>query len=108
MKADIIYKIFETAVNHGADIAIAAEILRGQGEIADLATKKDILCFIGLHLDDLRRAYGTGNKKLFADIVSLCLKNNKEEVDMLMRAHETGNEKLIAETEAKYGGDAHV
>lgn len=103
MNPDIIYKVFETAVHHGGDIAIAAEILRGRGEIADLATKKDILCFMSLHFDDLRRAYGTGNEKLFADIVRICLKNNKEEVDMLLRAHETGNEKLIAEMEAKYG-----
>ena len=108
MNADIIYKVFETATNHGGSIAIAAEILRGGEMIPDLETKKDILGFIGLHFDDLHRAYGTGSKKLFDDIVRLCIKNNKEEVDMLLRAQATGNEKLIGEMEAKYGGDDHV
>jgi predicted RecB family endonuclease len=108
MNADIIYKVFETAVKHGGSIAIAAEILRGHGEITDLDTKKDILGFISLHFDDLYRAYNTGNKKLFADIVRVCINNNKEEIDMLQRAYATGNEKLIAEMEAKYGGEANV
>ena len=103
MNAEIIYKVFETAAEKNVDTTIAAEFLRGGELIPDLDTKKDILGFIGLHHDDLRRAYGTGNKKLFGDIVRICIKNNKEEADTLLRAHATGNDKLIAEMEAKYG-----
>ena len=103
MNAEVIYKVFETADVRNIDTTMAAEALRGCAVIPDNDRKKQVNEFIGLHFDALRRAYGTGNKKLFDDIVAACVKSNAEEVDMLLRAHATGNEKLIAETEAKYG-----
>ena len=103
MNANYIYEIFETANANGVDTTIALEILRGTQPVPEGLTKEGIGQFIGLHFDALRRAYGTGSKKLFADIVTICVKSNDEEADALLRAHETGNEKLIAEMEAKYG-----
>ena len=103
MNAEIIYNIFETSTNNNVDTTLAAEILRGREVIPDKQTKDELCAFIGLHFDPLYRAFGTGNKKLFADIVRVCEKSNNEEADMLLRAHATGNEKLIAEMEEKYG-----
>ena len=103
MNDNYIFDIFVTATAHKVDTTIALEILRGTQPIPDGMTKDGINEFIGLHFDQLRRAYGTGNKKLFADIVAICVKSNNEEADALLRAHETGNEKLIAEMGAKYG-----
>lgn len=103
MNAEIIYNIFEFSENNNADIAISYEILRGNGEIPDMETKKEIVRFIDLHFDTLRRAYGTGNKKLFSDIVSFCVENKDDEIDFLARVRATGNEKLITEVEAVYG-----
>ena len=103
MKAKIIYNIFETSEKHNVDTAIAAEILRGREVIPDAQTKAEIGAFVGLHYDPLWRAYQTGNRKLFDDIVRICQESTDEEADVLLRAHATGNEKLIAEMEAKYG-----
>lgn len=103
MNANYIFDIFTTANEQGKDTAVALDILRGTQPIPDGMTKESINQFIGLHFDQLRRAYQTGNRKLFADIVAICVKSNDEEADALLRAHETGNEKLIAEMEAKYG-----
>ena len=103
MNANYIYTIFETSAKHNVDTSMAAEILRGQGDIPDKQTKDELCAFIGLHFDPLRRAFGTGNRKLFNDIVKVCVKSNDEEADALLRAHATGNAKLIAEMEAKYG-----
>ena len=103
MNAEILYKVFETATNNNVDTAIAAEILRGREVIPDKKTKDELCAFIGLHFDPLRRAFGTGSKKLFGDIVRICVESNDEEADVLLRAYATGNEKLIAEMEAKYG-----
>ena len=103
MKANYIYDIFTTANEQGKDTTVALEILRGTQPIPEGMTKEGINQFVNLHFDQLRRAYGTGNRKLFADIVAICVKSTKEEADALLRAHATGNEKLIAEMEAKYG-----
>ena len=103
MNAEVIYKVFETADVRNIDTTMATEILCGCAVIPDNDRKKQVNEFIGLHFDALRRAYGTGNKKLFDDIVKVCEKSDNEEADMLLRAHATGNEKLIAEMEAKYG-----
>ncbi len=103
MNANYIFDIFETATQNNVDTTIGLEILRSAQPIPEGMTKEGINQFIGLHFDQLRRAYGTGNKKLFADIVTICVKSTDEEADALLRAHETGNEKLIAEMEAKYG-----
>ena len=103
MKADYIYDIFETSAKHNVDTTLADEILRGREVIPDKQTKDELCRFINLHFDPLYRAYGTGNRKLFDDIVKVCVKSNNEEADMLLRARATGNEKLIAEMEAKYG-----
>lgn len=108
MNADIIYKVFEIAMEKNLDTSMATEVLYSNGTITDFEAKKKVAAFIGIHFDPLRRAYGTGNKKLFADIVAACVKSNAEEADLLLRAHATGNEKLIAEYEAKYGGVDHV
>lgn len=103
MNANYIYDIFTTANEQGKDTTIALEILRSTQPIPDGMTKEGINRFVNLHFDQLRRAHQTGNRKLFADIVTICVKSNDEEADMLLRAHATGNEKLIAEMEAKYG-----
>ena len=103
MNADYIYNIFETSEKHNVDTTIAAEILRGREVIPDAQTKAEIGAFVGLHYDSLWRAYQTGSRKLFDDIVRICQESTDEEADALLRAHETGNEKLIAEMEAKYG-----
>lgn len=109
MNANYIFDIFETANAKGVDTTIALEILRGTQPIPEGMTKEGIGQFVGLHFDQLRRAHQTGNRKLFSDIVTICVKSNDEEADALLRAHETGNEKLIAEMEAKYGDGAdHV
>lgn len=98
-----VYEIFETSTKHNVDTTIAADILRGREVISDQQNKEKLCEFIGLHFDPLYRAYQTGNRKLFDDIVNVCVKSNDEEADLLLRAHATGNEKLIAEMEAKYG-----
>lgn len=103
MNTEVIYKVFQTAAEMNTDTTMAAENLRGTEFIADNDRKKQVNNFIGLHFDPLSRAYRTGNKKLFDDIVKVCERSNNEEADMLLRAHATGNEKLIAEMEAKYG-----
>lgn len=103
MNTEVLYKVFETATEKNVDTTMAAEILRGTEFISDNDRKKQVNEFIGLHFDALRRAYGTGSKKLFDDIVRICEKSNDEEADMLLRAHATGNEKLIKEMEAKHG-----
>lgn len=110
MNTNYIYEIFKTADEHNVDTSIAAEILRGREVIPTNEDKVEANEFIGLHFDLLRRAFGTGSEKLFADAVRICIESNDEEADMLMRAHATGNEKLIAEMEAKYGigGADHV
>ena len=103
MNADCIYNIFEISEKYNVDTAIAAEILRGREVIPDAKTKAEIGGFVGLHYDPLWRAYQTGSRKLFDDIVRICQESTDEEADVLLRAHATGNEKLIAEMEAKYG-----
>ena len=103
MNANYIFDIFETANQNNVDTTIGLEILRSAQPIPEGMTKEGINQFIGLHFDQLRRAYGTGSKKLFTDIVAICVKSTDEEADALLRAHATGNEKLIAEMEAKYG-----
>ena len=103
MKVNYIYEIFETSAKHNVDTTLAAEILRGREVIPDKYTKGELCEFIGLHFDPLYRAYQIGSRKLFDDIVNVCVKSNDEEADMLLRAHATGNEKLISEMEAKYG-----
>ena len=103
MNANYIFDIFTTANEQGKDTAIALDILRGTQPIPEGMTKEGINQFVGLHFDQLRRAHQTGNRKLFADIVTICVKSTAEEADALLRAHETGNEKLIADMEAKYG-----
>lgn len=103
MNANYIFDIFETATQNNVDTNIGLEMLCGMQPIPDGMTKDGINRFVNLHFDRLRRAYGTGNKKLFADIVAICVKSTDEEADALLRAHATGNEKLIAEMEAKYG-----
>ena len=103
MNSEVIYKVFETADIRNTDTTMAAEALYGCDVIPSNERKQQVNDFISLHYDSLRRAYGTGNKKLFDDIVRICTESNDEEADMLLRAHATGNEKLIREVEAKYG-----
>lgn len=108
MNANYIYDIFETAKQNGVDLTIGLEILRGTQPIPEGVTKAELNAFIGLHEDLLGRAYRTGNRKLFADIVQVCVESNEDEEDLLRRARATGNELLIAEVEACYGGGGHV
>lgn len=103
MNANYIFDIFNAANSHNVDTTVALEMLRGTQPIPEGMTKDGINRFVNLHFDQLRRAHQTGNEKLFADIVNICVKSNDEEADALLRAYETGNEKLIAEMEAKYG-----
>lgn len=103
MNANYIFDIFETANANNVDTTVGLEILHSAQPIPEGMTKDGINRFVNLHFDQLRRAHQTGNEKLFADIVAICVKSNDEEADALLRAHETGNEKLIAEMEAKYG-----
>ena len=103
MNANYIYNIFETATQQDKPLDIALEILRGAQPIPEGMTKNDINQFVGLHYDPLWRAYQTGNRKLFANILAVCEKGNEHEVDALERAYQTGNAKLIAEYEARYG-----
>lgn len=108
MNSDYIFDIFERANTKGVDTAVALDILRGTQPIPDGMTKEGLNQFVGLHFDQLCRAHRTGNRKLFADIVAICVKSNGEEADMLLRAYESGNKKLIAEMEAGYGGGHHA
>jgi hypothetical protein len=108
MNAEVIYKVFETAKVRNSDTTQAAEVLYGCDVIPDNDRKRQVNDFIGLHFDALCRAYGTGDKKLFDDVVKACVESRDEEVDLLIRAHATGNEKFIAEMEAKYGGVGNV
>lgn len=103
MNASYIFEIFETSVQNSVDTTVGLEILCGKKPFPDGMTKQEINQFIGLHFDQLRRAYGTGNRKLFEDVVAICVKSGNEEADVLLRAYATGNEKLIAEMEEKYG-----
>ena len=103
MNANYIYDIFETATQQDKPLDIALEILRGTQPIPEGMTKENINAFVGLHYDPLWRAYQTGNRKLFADILAVCEKGNEHEVDALERAYAAGNAKLIADMEAKYG-----
>ena len=103
MNANYIYDIFETSTAHNVDLNIALSILKGKQKIPDGMTEQGIREFVGVHYDPLWRAYQTGNRKLFADILTVCEKSNDHEADVLFRAHETGNLKLIADMEAKYG-----
>lgn len=107
MNANYLYDIFETATKNDQPLEIAIEILRGINPIPDGMTKQEINEFVGLHYDPLWRAYQTHNRKLFADIVAVCIKTRDHEEEALKQAFESGNEKLIAEYEAKYGDD-HV
>lgn len=99
MNANYIYDIFATANKLGQPLDIAAESVPA---VEDM-TKREAIEFINVHYDPMWRAYATGNKKLFDDILEICVKSNDHEADLLARAYETGNEKLIAEYEAKYG-----
>lgn len=103
MNANYIYDIFEVATVRDVSLDIALEIIKGEKPLPDGMTTRHTNAFIGLHYDLLRRAYQTGNRKLFADILRVCEESNEEEADFILRAHESGNEKLIAEVEAKYG-----
>lgn len=102
MNANYIYEVFETATSRGVDLTIGLEIHSGEKPLPDGVTKRELHEFIGLHENLLSRAYQTGHRKLFADIVRVCVESNEDEADLLLRAHATGNEKLIAELEAKY------
>ena len=103
MNASYIYDIFETATSRGVDLTIGLELLLNEKPLPNGATKKELNEFIGLHENLLSRAFQTGHRKLFADIVEACVENKEEEIDFLARVRATGNEKLIAEVEAKYG-----
>ena len=99
MNANYIYDIFTAANKQGLPLDLAANSVPGVEEM----TQREALDFINVHYDPLWRAYATGNKKLFADILAVCVKGNEHEADLLARAYATGNEKLIADMEAKYG-----
>ena len=99
MNANYIFDIFEAAIMQGQPLDIAAESVPAVEGLA----KREAIEFINVHYDPLWRAYATGNRKVFDDILAVCLKTNSHEADLLARAYETGNEKLIAEYEAKYG-----
>ena len=103
MNANYIFDLFSAANSYNTDTTVALEILRGQKPIPEGMTKEGINEFIGLHFDQLRRAHQTANRKLFADIVAICVKSNDEEADALLRAHDTGNEKLISDMEGLHG-----
>ena len=103
MNANYIYDIFETATSRGVDLSIGLEILLNDKPLPNGVTKREINEFIGLHENLLSRAFQTGHRKLFADIVEACVDNKEDEIDFLARVRATGNEKLIAEVEAKYG-----
>ena len=103
MNASYIYDIFETATSRGVDRTIGLEILLNEKPLPNGVTKKELNEFIGLHENLLSRAFQTGHRKLFADIVEACVDNKEDEIDFLARVRATGNEKLIAEVEAKYG-----
>lgn len=104
MNTNYIFDIFETSTVHNVDLSIALSILKGKQRIPEGMTEQGTIDFINAHYDPLWRAYQTGNRKLFADIMEVCIKTNDHEVDILLRAHETGNERLIADMEAKFGG----
>ena len=108
MNADYIFDVFETANAENADTAVALGVLCATRAIPDGMTKENVSRFIGLHFDQLRRAYQTANRNLFGDIVAACLKSDAEEADVLLRAYETGNKKLIDEMQSRYGEDAHA
>lgn len=103
MNANYIYEVFETAAKHGTDLTIGLELLLNEKPLPEGVTKRELNEFIGLHENLLSRAYQTGHRKLFADIVAACVENKDDEIDFLARVRATGNEKLIAEMEAKYG-----
>ena len=106
MNANYIYDIFSTANKMGLPLDLAAKSIPGVEDV----TEREAIDFINLHYDPLWRAYATGNRKLFNDILTMCVKTNDHEADALARAYQTGNEKLIADFEAKYGlgGVDHV
>lgn len=108
MNANYLYDIFETATKNNVDLTIGLELLLNEKPLPDGMTKDGVNQFVGLHYDPLWRAYQTGNRKVFADIVTVCIKTDDHEADALLRAHETGNEKLIADFEARFGGAGHV
>lgn len=103
MNANYIYEVFETATKHGTDLTVGLELLLNEKPLPEGVTKRELSGFIGLHENALSRAYQTGHRKLFADIVQACEESNEEELDFLARVRATGNEKLIAEVEAEYG-----
>ena len=104
MNANYLYDIFETAIMQGQPLDIAAESVPA----VEGLTKREAIDFINLHYDPLWRAYATGNRKLFDDILAVCVKGNEHEVEALEQAYATGNEKLIADFEARFGGERHV
>ncbi len=103
MDANYIYNIFETATKSDLPLDIALANHSCANPLPEGMDKKATMDFINLHYDPLWRAYQTGNRKLFADILAVCEKGNEHEIDALERAYATGNEKLIAEYEARYG-----
>ena len=103
MNANYIYEIFNTAAKHSTDLTIGLELLLNEKPLPEGMTKREINDFIGLHENLLSRAFQTGHRKLFTDIVAACVENKDDELDFLARVRATGNEKLIAEMEAKYG-----
>lgn len=103
MNANYIYEVFETANKHGVDLTIGLELLLNEKPLPDGVTKRELNKLIGLHENTLGRAYQTGHRKLFADIVAACVENKDDEIDFLARVRATGNEKLIADAEAMYG-----
>ena len=103
MNANYIYELFETAISRGVDLTIALEIMVGSKPIPEGTTKREIAQFIALNENLLSRAYQTGNRKLFADIVAVCVESKEKKKDLLRRARATGNEKLIADVEAMCG-----
>ena len=108
MNANYIYDIFETANAHNVDLIVGLDILRGKQVIPEGMTRDSINSFVGLHYDPLWRAYQTGNRKLFADVLAYCIEDRGHEADAMIRGYATGNEKLITDLEARFGGDCHV
>lgn len=103
MNANYIYEVFETATKHGTDLTIGLELLLNEKPLPEGVTKAEVNAFVGLNENLLGRAFRTGNRKLFADIVAVCVESNEDERELLRRARATGNELLIAEVEALYG-----
>lgn len=103
MNANYLYDVFETGKVRDVSLDIALEIVKGEKPLPDDMTTRHTNAFVGLHFDLLRRAYQTGNRKLFADILKVCEEGREHEAEALLSAEATGNEKLMADMEALHG-----